>query len=26
VFDFCVFAPLFGLPFLGPRLRKWAQE
>jgi hypothetical protein len=25
-FDFCVFAPLFGLPFLGPKLRKWAQE
>ena len=26
VFDFCVFAPLFGLPFLGAQLRKWAQE
>jgi len=25
-FDFCVFAPLFGLPFLGPLLRKWVQE
>jgi hypothetical protein len=22
VFDRCVFAPLFGLPFAGPRLRK----
>jgi hypothetical protein len=22
VFDWCFFAPLFGLPFLGPRLRK----
>ena len=22
VFDFCIFAPLFGLPFLGPRLRE----
>ena len=22
VFDFCVFAPLFGLPFVGPRLRE----
>jgi len=21
-FDFCVFAPLFGLPFVGERLRK----
>ena len=26
VFDFCVFAPLFGRPFIGKRLRKWAQE
>ncbi len=26
VFDFCVFAPLFTHPFLGSRLRKWAQE
>jgi hypothetical protein len=22
IFDWCFFAPLFGLPFLGPRLRK----
>ena len=22
VFDWCVFAPLFGLPFAGPRLRQ----
>jgi hypothetical protein len=22
VFDWCFFAPLFGLPFLGPRLRE----
>ncbi|MFN2227489.1 MAG: DUF2892 domain-containing protein [Anaerolineae bacterium] len=22
LFDFCVFAPLFGLPFVGPRLRE----
>ena len=22
VFDWCVFAPLFGLPFVGPRLRQ----
>jgi hypothetical protein len=22
VFDFCVFAPLFGLPFIGTKLRK----
>ena len=22
VFDFCVFAPLFGLPFMGERLRR----
>jgi len=21
-FDFCLFAPLFGLPFMGPALRK----
>ncbi len=21
LFDFCIFAPLFGLPFVGPRLR-----
>jgi len=21
VLDFCIFAPLFGLPFVGPRLR-----
>jgi hypothetical protein len=25
VFDFCVFAPLFGLPFVGPRLREAVQ-
>ena len=24
-FDFCVFAPLFGLPFLGPRLREQVE-
>jgi len=22
VFDFCIFAPLFGLPFMGPSLRE----
>ncbi|HSF83303.1 MAG TPA: DUF2892 domain-containing protein [Anaerolineales bacterium] len=22
LFDFCVFAPLFGLPFVGPQLRQ----
>ena len=22
IFDWCVFAPLFGLPFVGPSLRK----
>jgi hypothetical protein len=22
LFDWCVFAPLFGLPFVGPRLRQ----
>jgi predicted cobalt transporter CbtA len=26
VFDFCVFAPLFGLPFVGPRLRERLQQ
>jgi hypothetical protein len=26
VFDFCIFAPLFGLPFLGPSLRKKLDE
>lgn len=26
VFDFCVFAPLFGLPFVGSRLRQALQE
>lgn len=26
VFDFCVFAPLFGLPFVGPRLRERLQR
>ena len=25
-FDFCVFAPLFGLPFGGPRLRQALKE
>jgi hypothetical protein len=25
VFDFCVFAPLFGLPFVGDRLRNTLQ-
>jgi uncharacterized protein (DUF697 family) len=26
VFDVCMFAPLFGRPFLGKNLRRWAQE
>jgi hypothetical protein len=26
LFDFCIFAPLFGLPFLGPRLRQILGE
>jgi hypothetical protein len=26
VFDWCVFAPLFGLPFVGPSLRRAIQE
>jgi hypothetical protein len=26
LFDFCVFAPLFGLPFVGTRLRQTLQE
>jgi hypothetical protein len=26
LFDYCVFAPLFGLPFVGPRLRERLQE
>jgi hypothetical protein len=26
VFDWCVFAPLFGLPFVGPRLRQALQN
>jgi len=26
LFDRCVFAPLFGLPFVGPRLREALQE
>jgi len=26
VFDFCVFAPLFGLPFVGPRLREKLEQ
>lgn len=25
-FDVCVFAPLFGMPFRGPRLRKQVSE
>jgi len=25
LFDLCVFAPLFGLPFVGPRLRQALQ-
>lgn len=25
LFDWCVFAPLFGLPFVGPRLREAVQ-
>lgn len=26
VFDFCIFAPLFGLPFIGPRLRERLKQ
>jgi hypothetical protein len=26
VFDFCIFAPLFSLPFLGPRLRERLEQ
>jgi hypothetical protein len=26
LFDWCVFAPLFGLPFVGPRLREAVQS
>lgn len=26
LFDFCIFAPLFRLPFMGPRLREALQE
>jgi hypothetical protein len=26
LFDRCVFAPLFGLPFVGPRLREVLQD
>ena len=26
VLDFCIFAPLFGLPFVGPRLRETLQK
>jgi hypothetical protein len=26
IFDWCVFAPLFRLPFLGPRLRQSVME
>ena len=25
VFDWCVFAPLFGLPFVGPKLRETVE-
>jgi hypothetical protein len=25
IFDVCVFAPLFGLPFLGPKLRTFLE-
>jgi hypothetical protein len=25
-FDWCVFAPLFGLPFVGPSLRRAVEE
>lgn len=25
-FDVCIFAPLFGKPFTGSRLREWAKE
>jgi hypothetical protein len=25
IFDWCFFAPLFGLPFLGPRLREMLE-
>jgi hypothetical protein len=25
VFDWCVFAPLFGMPFLGPYLRRYLE-
>jgi hypothetical protein len=26
LFDWCVFAPLFGLPFVGPSLRKAVED
>jgi len=26
VLDFCIFAPLFGLPFVGPRLREKVRQ
>ncbi len=26
IFDFCIFAPLFGLPFVGPRLREKLEQ
>jgi hypothetical protein len=26
LFDWCVFAPLFGLPFVGPRLRRAVEN
>jgi uncharacterized membrane protein len=26
IFDRCVFAPIFGLPFVGPRLRQVLQD
>jgi len=25
-FDVCIFAPLFGKPFVGSRLREWARS
>jgi hypothetical protein len=25
-FDVCIFAPLFGKPFTGKRLREWAKQ
>jgi sorbitol-specific phosphotransferase system component IIBC len=26
IFDFCIFAPLFSLPFMGPRLREKLEQ